>query len=281
MPDTDRSRSALGSAVSRLLKPLIRMLLRHHVPFASFEDLAKRVYVDVAMNDFGIPGKRATMSRVSILSGLTRKDVQRLLTQPEARSDESTGDGYNRAARVLTGWARDADYTEPNGHPRVLDVSEGDPSFAALVRRYSGDMPVRAVLDELVRVGAVRRRDDKRLELVTRAYVPQHSKVEKLAILGTDVADLIETIDHNIETGSTDPRFQRKVMYHAIPEAAVPAFRQLSAEHAQALLEAMDRWLEEHDTANPADAPDAPRKRVGLGIYYFEEAVGAPAAKED
>jgi Family of unknown function (DUF6502) len=281
MSDLDRSRSALGSAVSRLLKPLIRMLLRHHVPFSAFEELAKHVYVDVAMKEFGIPGKRATTSRVSILSGLTRKDVQRLLTTPDVASDEATGEGYNRAARVLTGWARDADFIDMQGQPRALDANEGEASFAALVKRYSGDMPARAVLDELVRVGAVRRRDDKRLELVTRGYVPQRSAVEKLAILGTDVADLIETIDHNIEHGATDPRFQRKVMYHSLPAQAVPAFRRLSAERAQALLEDMDHWLATRDIDNPPDAPEAPRARVGLGIYYFEEPVGPLVAKEE
>lgn len=282
MSDADHSRSALGSAVSRLLKPLIRMLLRHHVPFSAFEELAKHVYVDVAMNEFGIPGKRATTSRVSILSGLTRKDVQRLLAPPAEKSavTNSPDEGYNRAARVLTGWARDADFVDADGRPRVLQASEGNASFAALVKRYSGDMPARAVLDELVRVGAVRRRDDKTLELLTRAYVPQRSAPDKLAILGSDVADLIGTIDHNIEHGADDPRFQRKLMYHSMDTAALPAFRRLSAERAQALLEEMDRWLAAHDTVTPADTAEPPRARVGLGIYYFEEPAGAPADEE-
>jgi Family of unknown function (DUF6502) len=279
VPDADQFRAALGSAVSRLLKPLIRVLLRQSLPFAAFEDLAKRVYVDVALNEFGIPGKKATTSRVSVLSGLTRKDVQRLLAD-QGEGKAAVGEGYNRAARVLTAWTRDADFIDADGAPRVLDASEGEASFAVLVKRHSGDMPARAVLDELVRVGAVKRRDDKKLELLTRAYVPQTSATDKLAILGTDVADLIATIDHNIEHGGSDPRFQRKVMYHSIPAAAVPEFRRRSAEHAQALLEEMDRWLADHDTPNPPDAPQVDRKRVGLGIYYFEDAAEKFAAKE-
>jgi hypothetical protein len=238
--------------------------------------------VDVALKEFGIPGKRATTSRVSILSGLTRKDVQRLLA-PQAKAaaaDDDAGEGYNRAARVLTGWARDADFVDAAGQPQVLHATEGAASFAALVKRYSGDMPARAVLDELVRVGAVRRRDDKTLELVTRAYVPQRSAPDKLAILGHDVADLIGTIDHNIEHGAADPRFQRKLMYHRMDTATLPAFRRLSAERAQALLEELDRWLAAHDTVTPDDRPDPPRARVGMGIYYFEEPAGAPADEE-
>jgi hypothetical protein len=155
---------------------------------------------------------------------------------------------------------------------------EGADGFAALVRRHSGDMPARAVLDELLRVGAVRKRDDGRFEPVARAYVPQRSVIEKIGILGSDVADLIGTIDHNIEFGSEDPRYQRKVMYHAIDVDALPAFRKLSATQAQALLERMDRWLATRDVEPGHE--NRPHKRVGLGIYYFE-APAEPANSQE
>jgi hypothetical protein len=259
---------ALKNALSLVLRPLFKVLLRHAVSFGEFEEIAKRVYLRVAMEDFGIPGKKASISRASILSGMTRKEVQRLLSHPIETSFDNT-DRYNRAARVVTGWLRDPDFVNARGAPRVLD-SDGELGFAALVRRHSGDMPARAVLDELVRVGTVKRRDDGRLELVTRAYVPQRSPVAKIGILGTDVADLIETIDHNLQFGEDNPRYQRKVMYHSIPVEALPAFRKLSAAQSQTLLEKLDRWLAEHDTDITPESTE-PRARVGLGVYYFEE----------
>ena len=265
----------------RLLRPLFRLLLRHQVPFGAFEELAKRAYVEVALNDFGIPGKKPSISRASILSGLTRKEVQRLLATADdaAASDALDSERYNRAARVLTGWIRDGQYLDAKGQPKALSV-DGDDGFAALVRRHSGDMPARAVLDELERVGAVRRRDDGLIELLARAYVPRSSEADKLAILGSDVADLIDTIGHNLDVGETDPRFQRKVMYQSIPVSALPAFRKRSAANAQALLEKFDQWLAEHDVANPPGHPGAQRARVGVGIYYFEEGA-APAPSPD
>jgi hypothetical protein len=264
-----RPQRALAVAIEHLLRPLCRLLLRHSVSFGALEAMAKRVYVDVAYKEFAIPGKKPTTSRVAVLSGLTRKEVQHLLSQPvDAEAD--VADRYNRAARVLTGWARDADFIDAEGQPRPLEP-DGERGFATLVKRHSGDMPARAVLDELVRVGAVRQREDGRLELMTRAYVPQTSTVDKLGILGTDVADLITTIDHNLQHGSDDPRFQRKVMYDAIPLTALPAFRKLSAHQAQALLEKLDAWLATQDVdKTPADQRPA-CARVGLGIYYFEE----------
>jgi len=259
---------ALRAAVLHLLRPLVRLLLRHSVPFSVFEELAKRVYVDAAMQDFAMPGKKPTTSRASVLTGLTRKEVQRLLKAPE-RSLRDASQGYNRAARVLTAWVRDADFVDTRGRPKALEF-QGVDGFAELVRRHSGDMPARAVLDELRRVGAVLERDDGTLLPATRAYVPVGGDVEKFGILGDDVASLIDTIDHNLQHGALDPRFQRKVLYQSIDVEALPAFRKLSAEHAQSLLEKLDRWLAQRDEA-PSDARKTARARVGMGIYYIEE----------
>ena len=147
-----------------------------------------------------------------------------------------------------------------------VSVGEADPVRRLTVR--SADLQDHGDLVGLVDVLAVH------MQLVTHGYVPQHSATDKLGILGRDVADLIETIDHNLQHGASDPRFQRKVMYAAIPAAALPAFRKLSSVQAQALLEKLDRWLAEHDAAQEEGA--APNiepglARVGLGIYYFEE----------
>lgn len=274
--DAQRPRLALDAAVMRLLRPLVRLLLRHAVPYAAFEEMAKRVYVESAMQDFSLPGRKPTISRASILTGLTRKDVQRLVAEPHEAAPEQ-GDRYNRAARVLTGWTRDPDFLdERTGEPCALHA-EGERSVAALVKRHSGDMPTRAVLDELLRVGAVRQRDDGCYEPVGRAYVPRHGTPEKLNILGSDVADLIDTIDHNLQHGDDDPRFQRKVMYHSIDVALLPAFRRSSSAQSQALLERLDRWLASKDFALAPGDPEPPRARVGLGIYYFEERLDQPA----
>jgi hypothetical protein len=265
--------STLARAVERVLEALFRLLLRHGMSFTAFENIAKRVYVDVALREFGIPGKKSSISRASILSGLTRKEVQRLLAEAQAGAtgDEDRDDHENRAVRVLTAWTRDADFLDEQGQPRVLELNDSASSFAALVRRYSGDMPVRAVLDELLRVGTVGRLPDGRLQLLRSAFLPRGA-ADKIEHLGSDVADLVHTIDHNIDHGDVDPRFQRRVIYHDMPIGVANEFRKLSTTQAMALLVKLDRWLANKE-AELASAPSSnePRVRLGLGIYYFEQ----------
>lgn len=262
----------LQNALIRLLRPLVRMLLRNGVPYGAFAELAKAVYVDVALAEFGIPDRKPSISRASILTGLTRKEVSRMKTLPPGRDTEAVA-RYHRAARVINAWVRDPRYQTAEGAPAALRPAGHGATFTDLVRRASGDMPARAVQDELLRVGAIERLGDGRLRLVARAYVPRTGEADKLTILGVDAAHLIATIDHNIVHGATDPYFQRKVAYDNLPEQIIPEWRRLTATKAQALLEEMDRWLAQHDRDRNPRVTGSGRREAGIGIYYFERDV--------
>ena len=260
----------LSAAVLRLLRPLVRILLRNGVSYSTFADFAKWIYVDVASQEFGIEGRKQTTSRVSVITGLSRKEVVRVRQLPRP-DDSETAEKYNRAARVIAAWRRDKKYLDPEGAPAPLPMAGSDVSFTELVKRFSGDVPVRATLDELVRVGAVKRLEDGSVCLLTRTYVPAHSDADKLHILGTDVALLISTIDHNLNPGPTGPFYQRKVAYDNLPDEVLPEFRKYSAKKAQSYLENLDRWLSRHDRDDTPLVKGTGRNQAGIGIYYFEE----------
>jgi hypothetical protein len=248
----------------------VLILLRHGVSYGTFSELAKWVYVDVAMREFAIPGRKQSTSRVSIITGLSRKEVRRVyrLQRP---TDRESAERYNRAARVIAAWRREADFLDADGQPAILPVLGSGITFNELVHRFSGDVPVRAILDELIRVGAVEELDDGRIRLLAPAYIPRTSETDKIHILGTDVGYLISTIDHNLQPGGSEPFFQRKVTYDNLPKEVLPQFRKLTMRKAQSLLKNMDRWLAIHDRdTNPA-VTGTGRNRAGMGIYYFEE----------
>ena len=258
-----------------LLRPLVRILLRSGIAVQALMELVKETYVEVAMNEFTLPGKKQSQSRVSIITGLTRKEVQRLVNSNDEPEPESQAE-HHRAASVIAGWVRDGEFLEA-GKPAVLPINGASHSFSNLVKRYSRDMPVRGMLDELCRVGAVEKIDRERVRLVSRSYVPVAGNKEKTYMLGTDVADLIQTIGHNIQCSSKSdspaPRFQRKVMYDNLSVEAVQEFKKISAQRSQQLIEEFDRWLASHDRDLNPDLDGSGRMRAGIGIYYFEESL--------
>ncbi len=261
---------ALQSALTRLLKPLVRILLRNGVSFGVFAEYAKRVYVDVASEEFVIPGKAQTTSRISTLTGLTRKDVQRIKELDED-DDQDLSARYNRAARVITAWTRESSYLDATGQPLALPFDKAQPSFSSLVKAASGDITPRTILDELLHVGAIRAQSDGLLHLKTRAYIPHGDNIEKVGILGSDVHDLIATIDHNLKAAPGTTYFQRKVCYDNLPEEVMDELRQIIETKAQAALESMNEDMVRCDRdSNPAKKGHG-RVRAGLGIYYFQE----------
>ncbi len=269
---------ALSAAVARLLRPLVRILIRNGVPFRAFADVAQKVYLDVAMTDFQLKGRKPSVSRAAVLTGLSRKRI--LEIQRAAPSDDlEVIHRYNRAARVVSGWIRDKDFLDGAGEPRPLPFEGDSADFSDLVRRYSGDVPARAMLDELLRVGAVEKTEAGEIRLLIRAYVPRRGEIEKIGILGTDVRDLIGTIDHNLEAEAGRTLFQRSVAYDNLPEEAVAAFRPLAAERAQEFLEFLDAWLALHDRDLNPDTTGTGRWRAGMGVYYFEQSL--PEDPED
>lgn len=267
MPETVQ---ALAAAILMLLRPLVRILQRNGVPYGVFADLAKRTYIEIASEQFALPGRKPSVSRVSILTGLTRKEVVRVLDLP-AIDNAAAIARYNRAARVIAGWVRDLEFCAPDGAAADLPLQGEKGSFMHLVKRYSGDMPMRAMLDELERVGAVLS-DGDTVRLLTPAYVPVHGETEKLGILGRDVADLINTIDHNIY-GTGGRRFQRKMAYDNLAQEDVAKLRVLAAARAQALLEEVDKHFAAADRDVNTQVRGSGRVRAGVGIYYFEENV--------
>jgi hypothetical protein len=257
----------LRSAIRRVLAPLVKILLRHGISYQVFTDEAKRVFIQVAEQEFSLQGRKQSAARVAILTGISRKEISRLQNSNEQQQEVQHS--FNRAARVISAWVSDSQFQSQQGHPMELPIDGDTPSFGDLVRKSSGDMLVRAMLDELVRVGAVEV-VDKRARLVNRSYVPAQSETEKLRILGTDVASLIETISHNLENSNEGPFFQRKVYYDNLPAEALPEIRTLTRRHGQELIELMDKLIQTHDRDVNPEVEGAGRYMAGIGIYYFE-----------
>ncbi|RPJ21242.1 MAG: hypothetical protein EHM35_18465, partial [Planctomycetaceae bacterium] len=104
--------TVIAGAVCSLLRPLVRILLRNNVPFTTFADLAKWVYVRVALEEFSLAMRKQSISRVALLTGLTRKEVLRV-KRHAAPGDPAVSEKQNRAARVVSGWVRDPRFHDP------------------------------------------------------------------------------------------------------------------------------------------------------------------------
>lgn len=268
--------SKLLDAARRILRPLVRILLRNGIPSDALTELVRKTYVDVAETEFGIGGRRQTNARISVITGLNRKEVARLRgSEPLAGDDQIR---WNRAATVLGAWLRDEAFQDRKGDPLDLPFETGKPSFVQLVKKHSGDMQPRAIADELLRVGAVEEVEG-RLRMTTRGYVPASDPESVAEILGIDTAELIETIDHNMQAGEDDRLFQLKVLSDNVPAEHIDEFNAYSRRLARPVLEELNRWLAERDMKRDWSGDDD-RAVLGLGIYQINRPAERPAESD-
>lgn len=264
----------LAVAFRQLLRPLVRILLRHGFSYGDFSDVSKAVFFEVAAEDFSLTGNRSSDSRVAILTGLTRKEVARQ-RQLALRREMPAPGSMSRASRVLWGWHQDPDFTGPFDVPLTLAFDQRTPNFTKLVKRYSGDMPARAMLEELIRVGAVQETQEGDYEVLKRSYIPVQATEESIKRLGTVMHDLAATLEFNLDPGRVGKaRFERRVISDTVPEDAMTKFQELLEVQGQRFLESFDNWLtaqqEPIDASVKLKEHGTAERRTGVGIYYFE-----------
>ena len=256
-------------SIARLLHPLVKILLRYNIPYGTFCELAKWVYVDVASSEFAIQGRKQTDSRIATITGLSRKEVRRL-RGISAFDDLGSPERYHRAVRVIGGWRNDKNFLNSKGLPIELPFEDDGASFSSLVKNYSGDIPPRAILDEMLRPGVVELRKGK-IKLLSKGYIVKKEESEKIQILGEDVSELISTINRNLDGEANGAFFQRKVSYDNIPEDALIKLRKLLSEKGEDFTDLVDKIISKYDRdVNPAVKEKGERRKAGLGIFYFE-----------
>jgi len=275
-------KDVLYQLIYKLLHPIVKILLRKGVAFGEFSQVLKRVYTDVAEQLLIESGGKASNSRISIMTGLTRKDVGVLRNKTKDQSAEMNlgAKKYNRSVRVISGWIEDKEFCSDAGYPRTLAIHGKTGSFESLVNKYSGDMPVRAMLDELERSGVLEKIESNHVSLLRHAFIPEGDEDEKLLILGEDVPLLVETIDHNLASNNHESFFQRKVCYDNLPEECLEDFKTMVHKEGQYLLEKFNEWLCLHDRdRNATKEEGSGRVKAGVGIYYFQQNI--PASNND
>jgi len=247
--------------------PLAAILLRAGVGAGEFSDLCRRAYVRVAADQLTSPGRRPNASRVAVATGLTRQEVARLL---KAKTGLASRDRkqLHRANRVLAGWYTDAHYSQRLGSPKSIPIRGAGSTFHKLVRTYGGDVPPRAVLDELRRAAAVRTLDNGAI-IPTRRFV-QYGARSQTALRNTSrkLQLLAETLRHNLDY-PTATLFEGVVMNSRLRADHYPiAVRRLSSS-AKRLLSATRIYLERDERQHPRIGVGADPLTLGLGIFLF------------
>jgi len=239
--------------------------------------MSKLVFVQVATEEFGIKGRPTNVSRASILTGISRKEVKRQRDLMDADAAPVKGKTTD-ATKVLSGWFQDPDYLDADGAPRLLNENGPKPSFATLCTQYGGDIAVPTMLKELIKTKAIKRTGSSELKVLSRYYRPSVRDDENLRFAVERIHDVIETMNNNVFVDeSSEPRFGGFADNEAIPVSEIPKFRDYLDKRGQEFLEEIDDWLTAH--ADTSHSTEADKAKVGISLFATEQRNGKENTK--
>ena len=247
-----------------LLRPVVAFCIRHSIRLGEVLDALKAVYVEVSREQLQRSGEEVNASRVSVMSGVHRKDVTRLLSSSTVSKARQS-----LAARIIGAWRNGKRFCNVSGKPRVLTVEGKQSEFAGLVASVSADLNPYTVLFELERIGAVARTRGG-LKLTSRLYNPKGDVVEGISLLAADVDDLILAVEENLDGGTplSTPNLHIKTEYDNIPANHAAVIREWCLKEGSAFHQRVRNYLSQFDRdLNPQSPRGGATIRVAVGAF--------------
>lgn len=267
----DTIQTQILNALLTALRPLARALLRAGVGYREFEEISKTAFVDIATKDYGLRGRPTNISRVAVMTGLTRKEVRRLRDKT-AKGESTMVVRSTPMAVILHRWYTDEAFLDESGLPKVLPFDGPGTTFSTLVKNFGGDIPPGAMRTELKRIKAVEVLDDGSLRVLKRnvSGLDVHEKL--IAGLAISLYPAALAIAHNTNTKSDDESWiLRTAATDRIRDNDIVRLKRISADRLAEFVESIDDLFVAYETLHEGESTEPAKKAVGVGVYYFEE----------
>lgn len=265
----DTQQEILG-ALLLALKPLTRALLQAGIGHREFTEISKTAFVETATKDYGLRGRPTNISRVAVMTGLTRKEVRRI--RDKAASGKSAVVARTAPmAEILHRWYSDQQFLSTEGKPKDLKFDGGDVSFAGLVKKYGGDIPPGAMRTELKRIKAIEELSNGKLRVLKR-NVSGLDVYERLVNgLATTLYPAASTIAHNLKAESGKTWIMRSASTKYVRKEDIGRLRRTTSARLAEFVESVDDLFSAYESIYEADQETDQSRAVGVGVFYFEE----------
>ena len=266
-PNTGNPPTALVTAIERILRPLVKLLLSYQLTYPQLIRILKSTYVEVAEQEFKANDKHQSDSRIHLLTGVHRKDVKRL--RDEGRQDQAAPPLVSAGAQIIGHWLGTSQYLDGLGKPRPLPLrpsATDGVSFEALVETVcKQDIRPRVILDEWIRLG-IAHEENEHVVINTGAFTPDTGFDEKAFFFGKNTQDHINAASHNLR-GLKPSYFDRSVYYDNLTESSVEELSELADSLGMQTLTQMNKEAlrRQNKDKNTADA----NFRMNFGIFNF------------
>jgi Family of unknown function (DUF6502) len=278
---SDPLRDATLRALSQLIDPILTLMFDSRVTVRELTQLLRGLAVTKAASRIANEAGHGTKSRISILTGLPRSEVTRLLKR---QSSFVYSDIVQHPTRkVMSAWFDDSAFLTKEGDPEILPAFGKRKSFERLVDKHGGGVPVRAMLDELTRIDAIEWLSGQRIRPRNRIPMMTGLTPASILMMGQRGRNLLDTLIANARS-KINPLFEATSAMDNVDSSRISIGRREVFQQGTNFISGIDGLFNQlqQTPGRKANKPKVPGKRVGVTVFYFEDAsagahqLGAP-----
>ncbi len=255
-----------------ILRPLVKLLIYYKITLPQLVQWLKTLYVDVADHEFPVAGKEQSDSRVSMLTGVHRKDVRQLRHHADTLPHQAP---ISLGAQIVARWLSHPDYLDPSsGIPRPLPFElqvDGAPSFSQLVADVSRqDIRARVILDDWLQSRMVIPQESGLLALNQHAFVTNEDFEGRARLFGRILHDHVATSSANLMQ-IEQRQFDRMVYYNNLSAESLQQLTAMLDQEAMALLVKLNNEANRLQQRDHLQEAGHRKHRFSVGIFQHQE----------
>lgn len=240
----------VSKAVSKVIRPLVRMLINLGIDFKDFSEIGKQTYLEESVGLLNEDNKEVTSSALSMISGIHRKDTSSFLKNPKIEST-ALAKGASAAMAIVSEWITNPDYLNDLKTPRPLVYSgrgTNEESFTKLSSQVVKDVRAKTVLEELLRLDLVQFKDEV-VSLKQEAFVPQTDFNEKMVFFSKNISEHLQAAATNVQS-QEPPYFERSAFHDGLNKEDINQIDAFVRDKGMSLLKDAYRMAEELASRN-------------------------------
>lgn len=264
----NQNNSVLLATFKKVVKPLVRLFLEKGITYTLLLEELKQVFVEVAAEEFKIDGKAQTDSRITLLTGVHRRDVNRFRNLSTKTPQPKT----NFSAQLISQWLGNEKFLDEHGRPKRLarsNKSNSKDTFDSLVMSVSKDIRSRPVLDEWLRTNIVTLDDEGYVHLNREAFIPNDDLEQNLFYLGMNVHDHLAAAVNN--TLNNPKMFERCVYYDNLTISQIAELHEITNKAGMDYLKLLNQKSIEASNNGKPNTNNETKYRMNTGVYFYYE----------
>lgn len=267
--DAAHVRLVAKDALRQILEPLAGFVLDSGLSTGEFHNLFREAAVRSAASKQRKTADRVNISGIAATTGIPRAEISRILKSKIPTGDPIRNTAQQSTNRILAGWHSDPKFTTAGGQPSDLKLFGRSATFDALAKKYGRGLPTRALLDELLRAGAIELLPNQKVRAKALIAIERGVNAQMIRAYGERASDLLSTLLINMR-GSDVPRFVANISDSLIQKELLPLFRKEMATKSADLLADFQESLSRQRPVRVSKIPKSRSVRIGVTIFCSE-----------